>query len=177
MLIKSIKNMSLETLARQILEEQVSNDWLGLGKEVKQICVEINIPNILKESVSKCEIKDAILLHHSEEMRDEMLGLKKMKNIRNEEFKNDYMNMKSIHDSRMMFRIRTDMLDFKTSMKGKYKGDTTCRGCKDTDNKEDQGHIAWCKGYATLRYGLDLTKDEDLITYYRRVMIERENNN
>ena len=34
----------------------------------------------------------------------------------------EYMKMKNLAESRMMFRIRTKMLNLKDNMKGKYKG-------------------------------------------------------
>ena len=58
-----------ENYARDILEEEMKNDWGGLTEEVRTICREVGLPNECKEYLDRKEVQDAIL-HHN------LIGLK-----------------------------------------------------------------------------------------------------
>ena len=119
-------------------------------------------------------IKDAINRHHATEAKEQM-G-KKLQGIKNEEIgkTKEYMKTKCISDCRLQFRIRTNMVELKANMKGMYKnGDYSCLGCGDKDAIEDQSHVIRCPAYADSRQGLNLEKDEDIVKYFRKVMVLR----
>ena len=79
-----------------------------------------------------------------------------------------------IADAQLQFRIRTNMVECKGNMKGQYKdGDYTCPGCNVSGSVEDQSHILRCSAYEEFRRGLDLEKKEDVIQYFRKVMMKR----
>ena len=44
-------------LAKIVYEEAESGGWSGLGKEVRQICQSLGLPNIKKHNVSKSDVK------------------------------------------------------------------------------------------------------------------------
>ena len=139
--------------------------------EVEDICKTLEISNL---EMKKSDIKNAVSKHHAEELRGQM-G-KKMKDIMNEEIgqPKDYMSTTCIADARLQFRIRTNMVECKGNMKGQFKdGDYTCPGCNVIGSVEDQSHILRCSAYEDYRQGLDLAKNEDLIKYFRKVMIKR----
>ena len=48
------------------------------------------------------------------------------------------------------------------------------RGGKGNKEVESDSHVMVCSGYGDLRKGLDLNRDEDLVTYLQKVMLARE---
>ena len=97
-LIMRIRSHEEDTLCRLIYEEGKKKGWPGLGKEVANICQELNIPDVNNESVSKVTIKEAIFNHHYAAMKEEMDGMTKMEPVKNDDFreKQEYFNSKSI---------------------------------------------------------------------------------
>ena len=86
----------------------------------------------------------------------------------------DYMMENSLADSRIIFRLRTEMLDVKDNMRNRYRGtNVSCEAC-DTNMAESQVHVMTCSGYAELRMGKDMSKNEDLAAYFRGVLLLRE---
>ena len=85
-----------------------------------------------------------------------------------------YMMKKSLADSRLIFRLRTEMVDVKDNMRNKYNGTrVNCEAC-DLEAAESQVHVMVCPGYAELRAGKDMQKDVDLVSYFREVLLLRE---
>ena len=86
----------------------------------------------------------------------------------------DYMKVKTLYDTRLIFRLRTEMLDVKDNMRNRNKGNNVyCEAC-DSNTAESQLHVMACPGYAELRAGKDMSKDKDLVDYFREVMLLRE---
>ena len=86
----------------------------------------------------------------------------------------EYMEKKSLADCRIVFRMRTEMINLKENMKNMYKGaSTNCDAC-DMEVSESQTHVMSCPGYTELRVGKDMAKDEDLVAYSREVLKIRE---
>ena len=169
-----IRMSGLKSLAGKIYKEQLQRGWPGLAKEVTEICGELGIKNINDSDIPKWIIKDAIVRHHATEARAEM-G-KKLAGIMNDEIgvAREYMRTNFIEDCRFQFRLRTKMVDLKANMKGMYKDkDYSCMGCGDKASVEDQSHVIRCPAYKGLRKGLNLEHDEDLVKYFKEVMIIR----
>jgi hypothetical protein len=81
----------------------------------------------------------------------------------------EYMLVNNIEQSRMLFRIRTKMLELKVNIKGRYENNLSCKACSSSE-LESQSHVLDCPAYEELRNGLDLTKDKDMVTYFSQVM-------
>ena len=64
LLLRRIKNKNRQSLSRKIFEEQRANNWPGLSREVRDICKEINLPDINDMDISEGEIKQAVFDHH-----------------------------------------------------------------------------------------------------------------
>ena len=85
----------------------------------------------------------------------------KLAKIRNDNNRviQDYMKDKCLEDSRMEFKWRTNMIDTRTTMKGKYpRGQNWCPYCRAgwvEQRKESPSHLLTCDAYADLRVGLD----------------------
>ena len=54
------------SLAKMIYQEAEDNGWPGLGKEVRQICREINIPDIDSYKIQKADLQKALKFSHKE---------------------------------------------------------------------------------------------------------------
>ena len=46
MMVKHVRELELDSLARQMYEEQVKNGWPGLAQETEQICKELYVENV-----------------------------------------------------------------------------------------------------------------------------------
>ena len=141
---------------------------------MEEICSTIKIQNVNNIDVPKYITSEAINKHHAEEAIEEM-G-KKLKEMRNEDIgrPREYMQTKCISDCRLKFRIRTNMVELKANMKGSYKdGDFSCLGCGNKSTIDYQSHVMRCPAFSELREGLDFEKDEDLVKYFREVMMRR----
>ena len=95
----------------------------------------------------------------------------KNKDIR---YMQEYMQQKSLKNSRTEFLWETHMMDTRCNMKGKYeKGKYQCPHCTE-GSLETSGHLLVCPAYADLREGLDPElRLEDRASYLRKVVIRR----
>ena len=174
-LITAIQKMK-GGLAKQVYDEQVLQDWPGLAHEVDAICSTIGIPNANHNIVNKKDLNAALRKHDSEEILQKFGKYKKIDKILSDDptKPKDYMMDKSLADARMIFRLRTEMLDMKDNMRNKYKGTSiNCEAC-DNNKAESQSHVMVCPGYAEVRVGKDMRRDQDLVSYFREVLILRE---
>ena len=72
------------TLVKKILKGQVEMGWPGLAREATQICSKIGLPDIITNKITKPEIKEAIFWSNYESLKDEMVPLKKLQRLVNE---------------------------------------------------------------------------------------------
>ena len=162
-LILKMNKQSTSTLSRMILEEQRLNNWPGLSKEVSSICETLKIPDINENDfdISMGNIKEAVMEHHDKELKE------------------DYLNRKSLEDTRMAFRIRCEMVDkVKGNFKDKFKrqGGEEALVCQDCDCGEiqTQSHCLVCPKWEDIRAGLELDRIEDLVKFFQRLLKERD---
>ena len=176
MLIHHIKNMENGTLAKQVYSEQMENGWPGLAKEVTVICKELDIEDINYSSISKNRLqnvlKKACKAKDESDLKNKMCNKTEKLKEGNCEMK-EYMNLKSLSDVRNTFRVRTNMVEgFKGSFKNMFKHtDLDCVGCG--LEIDYQAHSMVCPAYDDLREGLDMEKDQDLVTFFKKVMESR----
>ena len=127
-LLMRIRNHNEDTLCKQIYEEGKSKGWPGLSQEVRQICQNIDIPDVNEQYVPKHVVKKAVFDDHYQEMEKEVKKMKKLENIKNDDFRQvqDYFMDKSIEKARTAFKFRSQMLEMyqgtsKISLKRKKK--------------------------------------------------------
>ena len=180
MLLKRIKGQKTDSLSKQILEEQKSNKWPGLSQEVTNICEEINIPDINDCEISAREIKQAVFDHHYAEIKSKISSSKKMMSHKDENFKEvqDYMRGKSVENIRVAFRIRCEMVqEIRGNYKDKYrrKGGEAAVLCPEcpAQETETQSHCLVCPRWEDIRRGMDLTKIEDMVVFFQKLLTER----
>jgi hypothetical protein len=177
MLIRHIKSMDSNTLAKQVYEEQVRYGWPGLAKEVSSICQELGIEDTNTTSGGKAAVKralDTACEKLNEIELKEKMGSKTLK-LKSEDCNlKDYMNYKSIKEVRDIFRVRTNLVEgFKGNFKNRYRdGNMNCVECD--REVDDQAHAIICPAYDDLRVGLDMRNDKDLVSYFRKVMESRD---
>ena len=166
-------------MCRQIYEECKSKGWPGLGQEVSNICSIINIPDVNEQIVSKREVQEAIFNHHYSEMKQEINKMKKLEPIKNEDFTEvqNYFLDKSIENGRMSFKIRSQMLEnIPGNFKNKFRLDKEklkCQYCE-SDQVMTQSHCLECTAWKDIKKDLDLTKIEDLVKFFKKMLSKRE---
>ena len=178
MLILHLKGLEDTSLAKMVYIEQIKNNWPGLVQEVRTICQNLDIEDASTTSMSKfcyrkvvdnaCRIQDEV------DMKGGMVGMTKMEKLMNDDCaRKEYMGIKSLKDVRDTFRMRTQLIEgIKGNQKNKYRGgDMTCQGCK--EQVDTQSHVLTCGSYEDLRYNKDLSRDEDLVLFFKHVVKRR----
>ena len=183
-LLMRIKNHNTSVLCRQVYEEGRRNGWPGLWEEVREICEVLGLPDMNEETVTKSAVRNAIFENHYSDLKSEMeKSTGKLEPIKNEDFRKvqNYFSEKSIHTSRMAFRIRSQMVkEIPGNMKNKYKNKVSsindsgliCKHCSDGAIMT-QGHCMVCPAWEKLRVGLDLKDIRDLVIFFKRLLDER----
>ena len=87
--------------------------WPGLGRDVRDICQEIQVPHLNKYRMAKKEIQRAIEQSHHADMMAQFQHSMKLEDLRNSNFSHfqDDFNDRDLETSRMNFKIRSKMLD------------------------------------------------------------------
>ena len=120
-------------------------------------------------------VNKAVWMDYELYLRNKMGG--KLEDIKSDSFgRKDYLSNKSIENSRMMIRIRSKMVHVKDNFKNMHKNKTNglaCESCNKVQT-ETQAHVVMCPAYNKLREGLTLSNQDDLIKYFREVMMARD---
>ena len=117
-------------------------------------------------------------MEHDDKLFVEEVGKsKKMETHKNDNFKQvqEYMKQKSVHNCRMAFRIRCELVkDIKGNFKSR-EGREEALKCEDCslDQVQTQSHCVECPHWAGIREGLDLNTLEGLDTFFQRLLKER----
>ena len=118
---------------------------------------------------------------HLKTLKEQMPVKGKLAEMRNTDMTNmqKYMLSKSLAYSRLEFLWRTNMLDTRSTMKGKYRKDKyNCPHCVEGCEMkivETPHHLLVCSAYQDLRYGID----PELVTgdrapYLSKVILRRK---
>ena len=146
-----------------------------------EICEQIGIPDVNIVEVEKNVVKDAIYNNHYKEMIEEVKSKKKLDNIKDEDFSEiqQYFTEKSVENTRMGFMIRTQMVpkipgNFKNKyrVKGTENEGLVCTECQEEEIMT-QSHCITCSAWAELREGLDMSNIQDLVIFFRKLLVER----
>ena len=113
LLLLRIQNLEDGSLAKNIYLEAETNNWPGLGREVKDICQQLKIQDLNKYRLTKQEIQQAIEKSHQEDMLSQFDHSSKLQVIKNSDFSGfqAYFNDESIEKVRTKFKIRSKMLE------------------------------------------------------------------
>ena len=154
--------------------------WPGLGQEVSEICDVLGLPDVNIVLVSKNEVKKAIFEHHYHDMINIIKNQSKLHTIKEDDFKEvqQYFNYKSVEKTRMAFMIRSQMVpeipgNFKNKFRGRGTGSDglACPYCMQ-GSVMTQSHCLACPAWSELRGGLDITKIDYLVVFFRKLLVE-----
>ena len=134
--------------------------------------------NNFDEGVPKAAVKEAIFNHHYAAMTEEIAKMTKLEPVKNDDFRKmqGYFKDKSIENGRMSFRIRTQMLhEIPGNFKNKFKNDKEKLKCNHCASEQimTQSHCMDCSAWSDIRNDLDLSKIDDLVKFFRRLLAER----
>ena len=124
LLLRRIKRHEETTLCHMVYEEGLRMGWPGLWQEVAEICESIGLPDINDVDIPVKDVKEAITEHHYKHIKEELERSKKLKDIKEEDFRQvqGYFHDKSVSNGRMAFKIRSQMLpDIPANFKNKHK--------------------------------------------------------
>ena len=172
-----------ESLAGEVFNLQAKYGFPGLVTECRKYIQTYKLPNIIddKLKLSKLQWKNCIkagMKDNSEKsIKKEFAKYSKLMNTNLEEESlqiKDYVESMKLRDARMLFRLRSGMVNAKMNRKNDRQYSMDLWRCDDCRSMDSQSHIMWCPAYAGLREGKDLKCDKDLVKYYQQVMKIRE---
>ena len=181
-LVKAIKKLEDNTLAKEVYNDQLEYELPGLVKEVKKICRELSIPDVTEHEVTKEEINDAIEIHHLKNLKEEMGDKEKYKEIKNQDLRKPQTFMKdmNLEQCAIAMQVKCFMINCAGNMRSHYRGREECVKCRPSKGvqgpglRETQEHLEICEGYRSLRVGNDLEVFENKVIYFKEVMKERK---
>ena len=119
--------------------------------------------NANENIVTKKELTAALRQHDRKEIVEKFSNYKKLDKIVDDDptVAKDYMEKKTLEDARMIFRLRTEMIDVKDNMRNRYKKTSVnCDAC-DLRVAESRLHAMSCP--VELQVGKDIRKDTDMV--------------
>ena len=167
-IVNFVKNMHCQdenlSLCKQIMNEQILNDWPGLIKIAVSICSELKVSGLLDSQINKkhfkANVKRACLKFNKDELLSQISAYKKMSAIQNEVQKgNCYFFDEALQTVRSIFRFRVDLFEAKCNFKNKpeYKNNYLCDSCMSEIDLNT--HVLHCPAYASLRQNRNLNND------------------
>ena len=182
-LVVALKNLSEETLAKEIYREQQELGLPGLVKEAQEICKSIGIKDITIENVTKEEVEDALDMYNLKSTKEEMGDKVKYKDMKKEDFRKpqSFLKEMNLEQCSVAMRLKCFMIDCPGNMRNKYKGREECIRCKLKSGvegpamRETQDHLEVCHGYSKYREGRDMCNFVHKVEYFTEIMKEREN--
>ena len=165
--------------ARQLLEEELLHGWMGITREVQDICKDMYLPDATQVYVSREKAKEAIELHNHTTVKKEMQGKSKCGQIYTRDLRKmqAFMLDKSLENSRIEVLWLTNMIDTRTTMKGKYKQYNCPHFSEGLIEKvlESPQHLMQCHAYKDLRLGINPEENqEDRPMYLRKIISRRK---
>ena len=180
-LVTTVMNNRKESnYTRELLEEELLHSWPGITQEVRAICQEMKFPDATQQFVSRQEAKEEMNFHQLSTLKREMEGKSKCDKIYNQDLRKMqvFMQDKSLENARMEVLWLTDMIDTRSTMKGKYNKKYTCPHCqegRDLGTIETPLHLMSCQAYLNLREGISPEEDfKDRAGYLRKVISRRK---
>ena len=182
--VKKIMMQNDYNLARQALVEEGRLQGLGMGfsglaTETDELCRQLSIPTTVchYQVVSKQDIKEAVQRTVYYENRQRMLESRKVRDRLDDEEtfglereESSYLDRLPLHMTRVMFRFRARAIKgVKYNTKGSH-AKLDCRLC--LGPPETQEHLQECHGAGFERRGLELEREVDLLTFWRRISVK-----
>ena len=135
--------------------------------EVLELVAKEHTKNFASQFVGRSEAKEAKSLHHLRIIKEEMKGKSKCDQIYIKDVRvmQDFMKEKSLENARMEVLWMTNMIDTRSTMKGKYNTQFCCPHCKEG---REQGTLEtptiYCSVKPTYSLGKAVTQKTTLLT-------------
>ena len=137
-------------LITEIVQEQIKNPWKGCWMEsVTKTCQKYNIiitevPTMTKREIKK-KVKEKIKCEVNRIIEEEINEKTKLRFIK--EFGlNPYLEELELYESKIIMKIRLNMIETKCNYKGNYKNNLLCELCKKENDTTE--HIFSCEAIA-----------------------------
>ena len=174
-------NLPDTTLAKEMVNVQISYEFPGLARECQKFITSMNLPDITNINLTKLEwkkiVKKAIREKNKKDLLKEIEKLDKVKEYSVENFElKEYFKTLNLNDARNIFKFRSKMTQYvkrnyshdKRNIDSLWKCDS-CKQCIDT-----QSHMMWCEAYRGIRENLNFNDNKDLALYIGKVLDIRE---
>ena len=176
-----VANLPIQTVARQIYEEQRKLEIGGLVSECRNFLAQINVRESLLKTASKSQwrsiIRSGILKKNRSEVLEMCKGLKKIDyfQLKDEEFElKEFFKKLSLKQSRTLFAIKTNMLNAKMNYMSDPRFSSEMWKCVECNQQCTTEHLKRCIKYERLRTNMDWSNDEKVIDYFQKVIKSRE---
>ena len=126
-------------ICKKVILEEVSNGIHGLAYECKQICHELEMPDILGTFAPKTKIKSSIFLKLNEKVVDEMKNSTKVSDMITDNPQDDtYIHCLSLPQTRIWIRYRARAIaGVKANFKQSHR-DLSCIFCSSGSPKNEE---------------------------------------
>ena len=177
--VKHVHMQNEDSLAKQVLEEQLENKWPGLAEEAIKAADILQLDGLMNQVINKNlfkrKVKSARQKANDNYFDEEILKFKKLRTLQDEVTKgNEYFFNESIENARVIYRFRTQMYEAKLNFKNKKEYKDEQYLCDSCEREVDQNsHVLFCPSYQELRDGKNLQNDQDLAYYLQKVLAVR----
>merc|ERR1711874_191945 len=104
---------------------------MSYEKEIEELKIFYNIREdlkIIEAKEGKKRVKKYVIKKNKEEIEEEMKKGKKAKDLN--EYNKEYMSKLNFNEARMIFLLKSNMVETKANFKGQFKNDLKCEICK-----------------------------------------------
>ena len=185
MFLHYLINLDKSFLASEIFNVQKDMNFPGFIPEVKSLLALYELPNILEDNCAmkkqkwaamvKVAVKNKFENELKTTMNEKYSKLRNSKLMSEEFDMKEYIKTMNLSDARTNFRIRCSLLNqVKMNQRSQPTYAYQLWACDECGCVDTQSHIMWCPSYATLREGLDVDNDLDVVHYFQKVVKIRE---
>ena len=179
-----LENLPKSALAREVLKIQTEEGLPGIYSECKEFLAHFEIFDLKQYSkvqfkrLVKRKIRELNKSKIIEEVKSKDYKKVNAEKLASDEFElKPYLKTFSVDDARLNFKRISYMTP---GIKMNFQSDRlfakdlwACVGCKKDSilgKRDTQEHVLICPAYEQLRVDKDLSKDKDLVTYFRSVL-------
>ena len=175
-----VARLDEDTLANKIWKEQQLYNWPGLAKECKEIAEQLGVENVndtnLSASLYRKTVTEACHSYDADMLKEDMKDKVKCAQILSDGYgRKEYVAKSLPGEVREFFSTRVSMLP----LAGNFSRDNRFRRtgwlCL-CGEREEQEHVRLhCNKYKDIREKYDdLTSDDNLVNFYREVLLRRD---
>ena len=185
LLVRHIRSLDTDSLARSVYEEQKRMAWPGLAMETAEICRQLGIPDCNDANIwaTGTKIYRNMIIERCKELdkdtlQKEMAGKTKCERILMDGYgKKKYLTDNILSKMRSIFKTRVKLLPFGGNFKNDKRFAKTKWRCLCKEEIEEESHLlsGKCTVYGDLRsMVVDVRDDHQLATFFAAILERRE---